>query len=126
MAIDKDLLTKEELKELNKKSLILKAKVLGITAAVLAVIIGVVSLVSSMREKQEQDRVRNIVAGIKTDTLTLESDYYISNDDDNDGINNGTEEKLSTNYQEQDTDKDGISDGDEVNVGTDPTKNDTD
>ncbi len=126
MAIDKDLMTKEELKEYNKKSLILKAKVLGITAVVLAIIIGVVSLVSSMRSKQEEERIKNIVAGIQTDALELQSDYRISNDDDNDGINNGNEEKLSTNYQEQDTDKDGISDGDEVNVGTDPTKNDTD
>lgn len=126
MAVDKDLLSKEELKEYNKKSLILKAKILGISAAVIAVLVGVITLVSNFREGQEEDRVKNLVASIKNDTLTLESDYRISNDDDNDGINNGTEEKLSTNYQEQDTDKDGISDGDEVNVGTDPTKSDTD
>ena len=126
MAVDKDLMTKAEYKEYRKKSLKLKAKILGISAAVIAAIVGVSTLVSNFKDGQEEERIKNLVSSISTDTLTLESDYRISNDDDNDGINNGTEEELATNYQEQDTDKDGVSDGDEVNIGSDPTKNDTD
>lgn len=126
MAVDKDLMTKAEYKEYRKKSLILKAKILGISAAVIAAIVGITTLVSNFKDGQEEDRIKSLVSSISTDTLTLESDYSISDDYDKDGINNGTEEKLATNYQEQDTDKDGVSDGDEVNVGSDPTKNDTD
>lgn len=126
MAVRPELMNKEEYKAYRKKSLILKAKILGISAAVLAAIIGVSSFVTNLKEEQEEERLKNLIAGIKGDTLTLQSDYRISNDDDSDGVNNGNEEKLATNYQEQDTDKDGVIDGDEVNIGSDPTKNDTD
>lgn len=124
--VDPDLMTKAEYKIYRKETLKKRAKILGITAAILAVLIGVISLVSSFRGKQEQDRIKNIVAGIQTDTLALAADYDTAGDDDNDGINNGEEEKLATNYQEKDTDRDGICDGDELKVGTDPTKSDTD
>lgn len=126
MAVDVELMTKEEYKIYKKETRKKRLKIFGITAIVLAVIIGIISLVSNFRSKQEQDRVRNLVASIRTDTLALPADYSLGDDDDNDGISNGEEEKLLTNYQEKDTDRDGICDGDEIAAGTDPTKNDTD
>lgn len=124
--IDPDLMSKEEYKIYRKQLLKKRAKIFGITAIVLAVLIGIISLVSSFQEKQEKDRVKNLVASIKTDTLALASDYRAGDDDDNDGIINGDEEKLATNYQQKDTDRDGICDGDEIEAGTDPLKSDTD
>lgn len=126
MAVDKDLMTKDEYRKYRKETLKKRAKIFGVLAVILAALFGVIHIFGNMREKQEQDRIKNLISGISTDALTLASDYYISDDDDSDGVNNGTEEKLLTNYQEKDTDRDGICDGDEVKAGTDPTKSDTD
>jgi outer membrane protein OmpA-like peptidoglycan-associated protein len=50
-----------------------------------------------------------------------------SDDDDMDGLTNGTEAKIGTNPKDPDTDKDALKDGDEVNTHkTDPLKADTD
>lgn len=126
MAVDKDLMTKEELKIYRKETFRKRIKIFAVAAAVLIAVFGTITLLANMRNKQEQDRIKNLIAGIKTDALTLTPDYVSSDDEDNDGVTNLNEEKLLTDYRERDTDRDGICDGDEVTAGTDPTKNDTD
>lgn len=126
MAVDKDLMTKDEYRAYMKGVRIKRLKIFGVLGAILAVIIIIYTIVGNMKGKQEEDRVKNLLSGIQNDTLELEEDFHISDDDDSDGINNGKETELLTNYQERDTDKDGICDGDEITVGTDPTKSDTD
>ncbi len=47
-------------------------------------------------------------------------------DADDDGLNNGEEEKLGLDPENPDTDDDGLSDGEEVDLGSDPLEADTD
>lgn len=53
--------------------------------------------------------------------------YWLSGDDDRDGLSNATELELNTRPDKADTDMDGLSDGDEVHIyHTDPLNPDSD
>ncbi len=126
MAVDKDLMSKDEYKAYMKGVYKKRLKIFVIVAIIIAVIYGVMTLVGNLSKKQQSDKMKNLLDSIKNDSLELEEDFHISDDDDNDGVTNGKEEEMLTDYQERDTDRDGICDGDEVTAGTDPTKSDTD
>jgi photosystem II stability/assembly factor-like uncharacterized protein len=63
----------------------------------------------------------------QTDEVMAATTSWLAQDQDRDGLTNGQEEGLGTQFDQLDTDKDGLNDGDEVNIwGTDPLQADTD
>lgn len=103
-----------------------KMKVIMVCIIALLIVIFIIYSVVSHYNKQEQEKLKNIISSIESNSLNLAAEYDPLDDEDEDGVRNKNEEELSTNIYERDTDRDGICDGNEIDIGTDPLKNDTD
>ncbi|HEY9059726.1 MAG TPA: CARDB domain-containing protein [Pseudobacteroides sp.] len=87
----------------------------------------ITAFVDEHNEISEIDELNNKLD--KTVKVTKDRIFDEEDDYDNDGIKNGVEKNIGTDWNNQDTDNDSISDGDEVNgkgFVTDPLNPDTD
>jgi hypothetical protein len=70
---------------------------------------------------REQESRKNITGGV-SENATVAGALPQSLDNDQDGVSNDEEERISTNPNSADTDKDGYLDGDEIKKGFNPAK----
>ena len=116
-----EAISRQQKKSSGKKKLWLILGIVALVFIILAIITSVQVVNNSKIEK-----AKAVVAQIDLNTTYKKSEFRDSDDWDNDGIDNGKENKGGTNVQNEDTDGDGISDGDEVALGTDPLNPDSD
>jgi len=66
----------------------------------------------------DYDEFKFMVGDVISENLKI--NFHLAYDSDGDGLSDGAEGEIGTDFDDPDTDNDGFSDGDEYNQGTDP------
>lgn len=96
----------------------------GVSVGIAALAVGIVGI--QMSNKNKLESAKTYVKNFDSINREIKIDDSPENDNDNDGLTNGEEENLATNFLCIDSDGDGLSDGDEIKIDSDPLVADTD